>query len=249
MIKGFDSNLQCRGFQFEVGKEFEVPGDPVLCSNGFHFTKDLVLCFQFYGYKGTDNRYAEIEVQGPVVWDAVGHKGVSSRIKIVREIPREEIDELLSNSGGENSGIENSGYQNSGNQNAGNRNSGNRNSGNQNSGNRNSGNWNSGDRNAGMFNTNVPQTIRVFGKEIPRSLWQETRMPSFLYFEIKENETYKEAFQRSWEQADPDSRDLIYKIPGFDPVMFHEISGIRLSGVTFKQRARNILTYLLRKNK
>ena len=208
MIKGFDSNLQCRGFQFEVGKEFEVPGDPVLCSNGFHFTKDLVLCFQFYGYKGTDNRYAEIEVQGPVVWDAVGHKGVSSRIKIVREIPREEIDELLSNSG-----TENSGYQNSGNQN---------------SGNRNSGNWNSGDRNAGMFNTNVPQTIRVFGKEIPRSLWQETRMPSFLYFEIKENETYKEAFQRSWEQADPDSRDLIYKIPGFDPVMFHEISGILL---------------------
>lgn len=38
--KGFDKNLQCRGFQYEVGKTYEL-GDKKLemCSNGFHFCK------------------------------------------------------------------------------------------------------------------------------------------------------------------------------------------------------------------
>ena len=35
--KGFDKNLKCRGFQYEIGKEFEEDVKPECCERGFHF--------------------------------------------------------------------------------------------------------------------------------------------------------------------------------------------------------------------
>ena len=34
--KGFDKNLCCRDFQYEVGKEYEMDGDIKVCDRGFH---------------------------------------------------------------------------------------------------------------------------------------------------------------------------------------------------------------------
>lgn len=33
--KGFDKNMKCRGFQYEVGKEYEIDGEIKCCNRGF----------------------------------------------------------------------------------------------------------------------------------------------------------------------------------------------------------------------
>ena len=195
-IKGMDKNMCCRGFQFEIGKEYKIStnGRPLeLCSDTvFHYCKSLSQVHRFYDCRNTDNRYFEIEVLGEEITD--GEKCGSNHIKIVREIVGEELAALKGlngtntglfnsgnwNSGDRNSGDRNSGYGNSGNGNSGNWNSGNRNSGDWNSGDWNSGDWNSGDRNSGVANkccfsngvfcNKDDMDIRIFNKPSGMSL-------------------------------------------------------------------------------
>lgn len=35
-IKGFDANLRCRGFQFQIGQTYRHDGAVAACSAGFH---------------------------------------------------------------------------------------------------------------------------------------------------------------------------------------------------------------------
>ena len=87
-IKGTDKNMQCRGFQFEIGKEYKIEtnGEPLrLCSDTvFHYCKSLPQVHMFYDCRDTDNRYFEIEVLGEEITD--GEKCGSNHIKIKREI-------------------------------------------------------------------------------------------------------------------------------------------------------------------
>lgn len=96
---------------------------------------------QFYDLK--TSRICEIEADGKI--DNDGIKSVCSRIRIVRELSREEVDAAV------NTGKDNTGLFNSGDRNSGNGNSGYYNSGYGNSGDYNSGSGNSGDRNSGDF--------------------------------------------------------------------------------------------------
>ena len=154
--KAFDENLQCRGFQFEVGKTYETgraKEDLRLCSDTvFHFCRELHRIENVSDYYISKSRVCEVIAEGDVVTD--GDKYGTNKLTILREIPREELNEYNSwNSGNRNSGDWNSGNCNSGNWNSGNWNSGNCNSGNCNSGNSNSGNRNSGDSNSGNSNS------------------------------------------------------------------------------------------------
>ena len=208
--KAFNENLQCRGFQFEVGKTYETgraKEDLSLCSDTvFHFCRELHRIENVSNYCISKSRVCEVIADGDVVTD--GDKYGTNKLTILREIPREELNEYNScnsgyrNSGNRNSGDCNSGNRNSGNRNSGDRNSGNcnsgnwnsgdcnsgnwnsgdRNSGNCNSGNCNSGNWNSGNRNSGFFNTNSP-LVRIFNKETNISR-ADIDFPSFLYFDL-----------------------------------------------------------------
>ena len=154
--KAFDKNLQCRGFQFEVGKTYETgraKEDLRLYSDTvFHFCRELRRIEDVSNYCISKSRVCEVIAEGDIVMD--GSKYGTNKLTILREIPREELNEYNSwNSGDWNSGDWNSGDRNSGDRNSGNWNSGDRNSGDRNSGNRNSGDWNSGDRNSGDRNS------------------------------------------------------------------------------------------------
>ena len=146
--KGFNQDLTCRGFQYEIGKTYEYDGDIELCRQGFHFCRKLQNVHDFYNLK--QSRICEIEADGKIEDDGI--KSVCSRISIVRELSREEIDAAV-NTGEGNTGLFNSGDGNSGDHNSGDWNSGDRNSGNGNSGDSNSGDWNSGDGNSGDRNS------------------------------------------------------------------------------------------------
>ena len=157
-IKGFDSNLKCRGYQFEIGKDYKIdlPDGYILtnkdlCSqNVFHFCDSLSKVHNFYDCSNNNNRYCIIEVLGQMCDD--GKKCGSDHIRIVRELTGEELAIAKGLTGG-NTGLFNSGYRNSGDLNSGYLNSGYRNSGYRNSGYRNSGDLNSGDLNSGDLNS------------------------------------------------------------------------------------------------
>ena len=166
VVKGFKvfnpdwtCNPNGKPFQYEVGGIYEEDVKPMVCERGFHFCEKAADCFNFYKFS-PDNKVAEVIALGEV--DTDGTKSCTNKIQIVREVPWQELLEIvnmgkgctgLCNSGDWNSGNRNSGNRNSGDWNSGDCNSGNRNSGNRNSGNRNSGDWNSGDCNSGNRNS------------------------------------------------------------------------------------------------
>lgn len=47
-FKGFDENLQCRDFQYEVGKTYEEDVVPKCCDKGFHFCEYPLDVFSYY---------------------------------------------------------------------------------------------------------------------------------------------------------------------------------------------------------
>ena len=153
-IKGFDKDLKCRGFQFEVGGAYDTgykKEELELCSETvFHFCDSLEKVHEYYSCSNEGNRYCEIEVLGELIYDE--NKCGSNKIKILREITGEELEILKGHKNG-NTGLFNSGHSNSGNYNSGNYNSGNSNSGNYNSGQSNSVNYNSGNKNSGHSNS------------------------------------------------------------------------------------------------
>ena len=152
--KVFNKDWTCRGFQYEVGKTYEMKEDPVCCEIGFHFCGKLIDCFNCYRFD-SENKVAEIEAMGAI--DKGNNKFCTNKIKIVRELTWHEVLDLV-NTGKDNTGRGNAGNWNAGNRNTGNRNAGNWNAGNRNTGNRNAGNRNTGNRNAGNRNTGDENT-------------------------------------------------------------------------------------------
>ena len=169
-IKGFDEDLKCRGYQFEIGKTYEIKlpdgyelTEYDLCSDKvFHYCNSLKDVHGYYSVSPSDhNRFCEVEVLGREITD--GNKCGSNKIKIIREIIGEELDILKGLING-NTGLFNSGYRNSGDCNSGDCNSRNFNSGDRNSGNCNSGDFNSCDYSSGLFCTQDPK-VKIFDIE------------------------------------------------------------------------------------
>ena len=60
--KGFDSDMRCRGFQFEVGKTYTHEGPVELCQSGFHACEEPFDCFTYYSV--ADGKFAAVELAG-----------------------------------------------------------------------------------------------------------------------------------------------------------------------------------------
>lgn len=88
--KGFDSNMKCRGFQYEAGKRYEHDGDIAICQEGFHAISEEssplgVFCFYPpVGDDGKPSRYCEVETGGETVSD--GEKVCCKKLTIGAEI-------------------------------------------------------------------------------------------------------------------------------------------------------------------
>ena len=87
--KGFGKNMQCRGFQYEVGKEYEMDGEIKCCNRGFHACKSPIEVWDYYDM--LNSRFAEVEQSGKIDEEEKSTKICSSRIKIKAELKLADI--------------------------------------------------------------------------------------------------------------------------------------------------------------
>ena len=221
--KAFDKDLKCRDNQFKVGDIYTHKGEFKLCETGFHFCLKPADVFNYYSF-APETRVCEIEALGDVAGE--GDKRVTNKIKILREIPKLELFELV-NQGKENTGLTNSGDSNSG-------------------------HYNSGDYNSGLFNTNEPN-MRLFNKQtklrrkdprIQAVIGIGPKFKEWINFENMKPEEkaawpkaetcggylkdipYKEAWLNFWVNSTAETRKKFTSLPFFDNKIFQEITGI-----------------------
>ena len=82
--KGFDRDLKCRGFQYEIGKEYEEK-EAEACEKGFHACENPLEVFRYYP-PCDGNRYCEVEQDGELSKHDGDSKVASTKIKIGVEL-------------------------------------------------------------------------------------------------------------------------------------------------------------------
>lgn len=156
--------------------------------------------------------------------------------------------------GNRSTGSGSTGNCSTGNRSAGDCSTGNSSTGHHSTGDNSTGNWSISNYSSGHFSTIDYSGFSVFNKECSFEDWQNWKKPSWLYFgltewipendmtnEEKENNPtyittggylkvydYKEAFQRSYNNATREEQLKIKTCPNFDAEIFYEISGIRV---------------------
>ena len=91
--KGFNGDLSCRDFMYEVGKEYHLDNDNDInvCCNGFHACQNPLDVFVYYPMSSY-TRYAMVMLWGDVDFANDGKKICATDIMIVKEIG---IDEMV----------------------------------------------------------------------------------------------------------------------------------------------------------
>ena len=87
--KAFDENMRCRGFQYEVGKEYDMNGDIKCCKRGFHACESPMEVWDYYDM--LTSRFAEVEQSGKISAEGRTTKICSSHIKIKAELKLADI--------------------------------------------------------------------------------------------------------------------------------------------------------------
>ena len=230
MVKGFkvfNNDWTCLNKQYTCPGKFEEDVEISVCNRGMHFCKNAVDCFNYYSFD-PHNHIAEVVAYGDIV--ERDDKCCTDKLEIVREIPWQELLELV------NTGKGCRGFKNSGN--------------------RNSGDWNKTNFSSGCFNTEE-QTIMMFNKPSDWTYrdWYNSKA-SYLLNNIQHNvlkwiysvdmtdeekeqhpeyETtggYLKELDESecavnwWQGLSDDDKSVITAIPNFDAKIFKEITGV-----------------------
>ena len=82
-FKGFDKDLKCRGFQYQVGGEYEE-ANAIACRKGFHFCENPMDVFNYY--PPADSRYAEVVGDGKTDKDNDDSKVACTKLRVGVEI-------------------------------------------------------------------------------------------------------------------------------------------------------------------
>jgi len=83
-FKGFDKDLSCRGFKYEIGKTYEHIGKVAACEGGFHACEYPLHVLRYY--KPGTSRFAVVEQSGTISKHDEDSKVASSRITVKAEI-------------------------------------------------------------------------------------------------------------------------------------------------------------------
>ena len=83
--KGFDKDLKCLGFAYEIGKDYEQGGKIKCCNNGFHACEFPLDVFNYY-VPGENSRYCTVTQSGVTDKEECDSKVASSKIHIESEI-------------------------------------------------------------------------------------------------------------------------------------------------------------------
>ena len=81
--KGFDKDLKCRSFQYEVGGEYEEQ-EASICRKGFHACENPLDTLRYY--RPGDSRYCEVELEDNGQRNGDDSKVCGKKIKIGAEI-------------------------------------------------------------------------------------------------------------------------------------------------------------------
>ena len=89
--KGFKSDLTCREFQYEIGKNYHLD-DPKLCVKGFHACLNPLEIFNYYyGTIQKDLRVCKVLLSGKIISSEHESKVVASDIEILKELTFPEL--------------------------------------------------------------------------------------------------------------------------------------------------------------
>ena len=91
-FKGFNSDMTCRDFKYDEGKDYKEQGDISVCSKGFHFCLHPLDVFGYYppAYIGM-NKFHEVEGSGEMDVDIDDTKIACSKIHIGAELSIKSI--------------------------------------------------------------------------------------------------------------------------------------------------------------
>ena len=83
MFKGFDKDLKCRDFQYEIGKTY-TEDEAELCEVGFHACEHPIDCLNYY--KPGESRYCEVNLDDVTDERRDDSKRVGKKITVQGEI-------------------------------------------------------------------------------------------------------------------------------------------------------------------